>query len=505
VTIQPTSPARVLSWHAGTIALAICALYVLALAYPVHLHVVGTFSDFYRWYAPDADRISAGQFPQNTYNPPGYPVLLSLTSRLSGDHFASGKWISLLAAGLAGVMAFHLHRRLFGAGPALLAVPIILSAPTLTTYAVSAMTDVPFLCVCLAALLAITSERRGGWPSVILSGVLCGVAYLMRYNGGFLLVPGLVAAGWGEGPRAVRAKQAAVYLGSFLLAVAPWGWLHYTHHGSPLYSTNYQDVAREHIAPGAGPELTSLGDVVLSDPGRFAWSYARHVGPTLVNSFGASVVLLPVGPLALLGIALCLARHRRRPVLLVLLAALAFLLLMSLTHWEKRYFLFLLACYGGFAAFAIFQIAQATGRVLRSPMAARVIVAALALVILIPSTERSWRAVRTTLERQPIELLPAARFLDTVAAPGATVMAVRAQIAYLSRRPWRETPDAGSVDELKTILRAGPPDYLVYDARWGRFRKRLAALAKPDGSIPWLQPIYRDASVVVYAVQLDPR
>lgn len=191
--------------------------------------------------------------------------------------------------------------------------------------------------------------------------------------------------------------------------------------------------------------------------------------------------------------------------MIVLIGALSFLLVMSLTHWEKRYFLFLLACYGGFAAFAIFEIARMIGRVLRSAMAARLMVAALALVILIPSTERSWRAVRTTLERQPIELLPAARYLDTVAAPGATVMAVRAQIAYLSRRPWREMPDAGSVDELRIILRAGPPDYLVYDVRWGRFRKRLGALASPDASIPWLQPIYRDASVVVYAVQPDPR
>jgi hypothetical protein len=177
---------------------------------------------------------------------------------------------------------------------------------------------------------------------------------------------------------------------------------------------------------------------------------------------------------------------------------------MSLTHWDKRYFLFLLACYSGFAAVAILQIAQTIGRSLRSPTAARVVVAALALVILSPSSERAWRVVRTTLERQPIELLPAARYLDRVAPPGATVMAVRAQIAYLSHRQWRELPPAGSVDELRAILRERPPDYLVYD-RWGRFRKQLTALAKPDGSIPWLQPVYSDGSVVVYAVQLDRR
>ncbi len=506
MTAEPTEPpaAHLLSRRAGAITLAICTLYVVALAYPVHLHVVGVFSDFYRWYAPDADRISAGEFPRNTYNPPGYPLLLSLVSPLTGDHFTSGKWISLLAAGLTGVMAFHLHRRLFGAAPALLAVPIILSSHTFTTYAISAMTDVPFLCVCLAALLAIISERPGGWRSATLSGVLCGTAYLIRYNGVFLLAPGLAGAIWSRGTRTSRAKQTAVYLGAFLLTVAPWGWLNYTHHGSPVYSTNYQDVARELIVQGDGRVFTSLTDVLLSNPGRLAWSYARHVGFTLVNTFGASLALLPVGPLAALGIALSLVRHRRRPVLLVLAGTLSFLLLMSLTHWDKRYFLFLLACYSGFAAVAILQIAQTIGHPLRSPTAARVVVAALALVILIPSSERAWRVVRTTLERQPIELLPAARYLNRVAPPGATVMAVRAQIAYLSHRPWRELPPAGSVDELRAILRERPPDYLVYD-RWGRFRKQLTALAKPDGSIPWLQPVYSDASVVVYAVQLDRR
>jgi hypothetical protein len=190
-------------------------------------------------------------------------------------------------------------------------------------------------------------------------------------------------------------------------------------------------------------------------------------------------------------------------VILVLLGALSFLLLMSLTHWERRYFLFLLACYSGFAALALVELARGIGRALRAPKAAPVVVGAVMLLILIPSGIRCARAVRTILERQPVELLPAARYLDQVARPGATVMAVRAQIAYLSRRSWRETPDAGSIDELGALLRQDPPDYLVHD-RWGRFRRGLAALARPDGRVAWLRLIYDDGAVVVYAVELSP-
>jgi hypothetical protein len=211
--------------------------------------------------------------------------------------------------------------------------------------------------------------------------------------------------------------------------------------------------------------------------------------------------------LAALGIVLSLARHRRRPVLLVLTGALSFLLLMSLTHWTPRYYFFLLACYSGFAAFALLEVARRIGRALDSPSAARLAGALLALWILVPSSVLTWHGVRAHLKRQPLELLPAARYLDSVAPRGATVMAERAPIAYLSHRQWQELPRASSVDELKALLRERPPGYLVYDRWMWQVHKPLIALAQPDGRFPWLQPIYSDPTggVVIYAVQLDPR
>jgi hypothetical protein len=485
------------------LAVALSAVYVLALAYPVHRHQVGVFSDFYLRFAPDADRIGAGVFPQNTYNPPGYPVLLALAGPLTRDHFTTGKWLSLLAAGVAGVLVFCLVRRMFGPGPAVLAVPIVLLSHSFTTYAITAMTDVPFLAVSLAAMLAITLDRPARWWPAIVAGVLSGAAYLIRYNGVFLLVPGLLAMVWAADTRGRRGRRAAVYLGCVLLTVAPWGWLNYTHHGSPVYSTNYLDIIRAFNLDGGGRPFTSLADVVLRDPGRLARGYVANVVPTLVNGFGASLALFPIGPLAALGIVLSLIWHRRRPVILVLVAALAFVLLMALTHWERRYHFFPLACYSGFAAFAVFQIGHGVRRLFDSPMAARAVVTALILVMLVPSALRARDAVRVSLIRQPIELLPAARYLDGVAPPGASVMAVRAHIAYLSRREFRDLPvGARSLDELKAYLAEHPADYLVFD-RWGRFARNLTMLASPDGSIPWLRPVFNEGGVVIYAVQLD--
>jgi hypothetical protein len=487
------------------IAVAICAVYVLLLANPVHRHVVGVFSDFYRWYAPDADRISAGKAPQNTYNPPGYPALLVMASPFTQDRFTAGKWMSLFAAGLTGLLAFHLHRRLFGAWPALLAMTITLSAETFTRYAVTAMTDIPFLCIAVGAMLVITAERPG-WRSAILAGALCGAACLVRYNGLFLLAPGLLAMLWRDSAWARRATRAALFLGSFLLVVAPWLALNYVQHGSPVYSTSHQDIARELAPQGDPQDPETLTEALRTDPVGVAGRYARRVVLTLGLSLDASPSLFPAGLLAVAGIAWALIRDRRRPVFLVLTGALAFLLLMSLTHWEVRYFFFLLVCYAGFAGFAVFEIARWIGRDLGSPIAARGVIAGLALLILIPSTAAAWRTVNTTLARQPLELLPAARYLDGAAPPGATVMAPRAHLAYLSRREHRDLPQAGSIDELRDLLRERPPDYLVYD-RWMRFNPRLAALAASDGGIPWLHPVYVDPSnrVVIYAVRLGAR
>ena len=482
------------------VALAMGVLYVVALAYPVHRHVVGAFSDFYLRFAPDADRVAAGEFPRNTYNPPGYPVLLVLASPLTGDHFTTAKWMSLLAGGLTGALAFVLFRRLFGPGPALLAVPLILTSAVFATYAITAMADVPFVLLCLIAMIAITGEGHHRLRTVILSGVLCGIAYLIRYNAVFLLVPGLAAALWAERRWLSRVTLGTAYVASFLVTVAPWLWMNYTHHGSPFYSTNYEDVAQAFDITRSTP-FTSLADVLLHDPARFARRYAANLGYTIFQTLGAGLALLPVGPLAAVGIGLSLARNGRRPLFLVLLAALSFLLVMSLTHWERRYFFFILVCYSGFAAFAIFEVARWVGRAL-GPMAAQATMAVLVLWIVVPSIVTVWQAAAKTLSRQPVELLPAAEIVRREASPGATVMAVRAQMAYLSRREWRPLPGADSVEALKTLLQQDPPGYVVYD-RWARkYIPELKSLLDPAASPRWLRAVYCHPSIVVYRVEM---
>ena len=83
------------------------------------------------------------------------------------------------------------------------------------------------------------------------------------------------------------------------MTIAPWLWMNYTHHGSPFYSTNYEDVARAFDITRSTP-FTSLADVLLMTP-RGSRSYVTNLGYTFFQTLGAGLALLPVGPLAAMG------------------------------------------------------------------------------------------------------------------------------------------------------------------------------------------------------------
>src|SRR5215510_8960712 len=103
----------------SVVPLLICAIHLLALIYIARQHPFGNYAtetDFYHFYAPDAERLAAGQFPQNTYQGPGYPATLALVAKLvgmSGDLFTVGKWMSVVCAVLCGLLVFVLFARLF--------------------------------------------------------------------------------------------------------------------------------------------------------------------------------------------------------------------------------------------------------------------------------------------------------------------------------------------------------------------------------------------------------
>lgn len=504
--------------------LLICLIHLLMLSHLARQHSFGNYAtetDFYHFYAPDADRLMAGQFPENTYQGPGYPAAVGLIGKLTGfsnDLFTVGKWLSVICAVLCGWFVFLLFSRLFdfriGIGAQLIAVV----SGEFPQFSINAATDVFFLLTCLIALVVFTGQRWNLRRRIALSAIITGAAYLVRYNGLFLLAAFLVgillldlfSQSWRQ-----RLKLSAMFVGVFFLTVSPWLIANYRHHGSPLYNTNYLNIATEFYPELAGGETNqdatrklderfqSFGDVIAYDPARLIKRYPQNLLESLRSTFRENLVASAVAWLAWIGFAMALFRKRSKPVSVVLIAGAFYLLLMALNHWETRYYFFVMTLYAGFAVYAAvgwLQIARERGWLQQSGFAA--IPIAIVAVMFVTSIAASREDVKTFLEAQPLELIGARDFLSgTGAAPNTLrIVARKPHLPYLSRQQWIFFPQVKSIEELRVWLDGNQVDYIIIGKRELKERKELKKLGDPENAPDWLKPVwvYEPTKFILY-------
>jgi 4-amino-4-deoxy-L-arabinose transferase-like glycosyltransferase len=119
---------------------------------------------------------------------------------------------------------FVISRRLWGERPALVAAGLAAVFPPLVLLNVSLLSEVAFIPLMLASLLAVLEFRkRGGLRWLAVAGFLCGLAVLTRSNGLLLVLP-LALGAWTLRPRFSRAALAgpAVLVLVTLVTLAPW-------------------------------------------------------------------------------------------------------------------------------------------------------------------------------------------------------------------------------------------------------------------------------------------
>src|SRR5262245_63330537 len=243
-------------WHrsllrAGPIIL-ISLVHLLMLVQLARRHPFGNYAtetDFYQLYAPDAERLASGQFPQNTFQGPGYSATLALVAKLagmSGDLFTVGKWMSVVCAVLCGMLAFVLFARLFGYWVGVGAQLIAAASGEFPQFSINAATDVFFLLLVLAAMVVFTGGRIAPLWRVAFAGALAGAVYLTRYNGIFLPAACLIAItllDFFKRRWLGRLALSAIFVAMFLAVSSPWMIANYKRYGSPFYNTNYLNVA----------------------------------------------------------------------------------------------------------------------------------------------------------------------------------------------------------------------------------------------------------------------
>jgi len=502
----------------------ICLIHLLTLSYLARQHPFGNYAtetDFYHFYAPDAERILSGKSPENTFQGPGYPAILALIAKLTGhssDLFTVGKWLSVICAVLCGWLIFVLFARLFGFWIGVGAQLIAIVSGEFPQFSINAATDVFFLLICLCSLVIFTGKSFGLQWRVVLTAAITGAAYLVRYNGLFLvaacllgiLLLDLFGRNWRE-----RWKLAAIFVAVFLLSISPWLIANYRIHGSPVFNTNYLNIATEfypELAEGEtnqdatrtlGNRFQSFGDVIAYDPARLVKKYPANLLESLRNTFREKLVAQSVAWAAWIGILLALFRARSKPVLTVLIAGAIYLLLMALNHWETRYYFFVMALYSGFAVYAAgawLQLARERAWMRQTAYAAIPVVIFAAMFA--QSFAQSRADVAEFLEAQPLELVGAVEFLAGTGAPAHSlrIVARKPHLSYMSRQQWVFFPQVKSTEELQAWLEDHQVDYIVIGKRELKERKELKALGDPKKAPTWLKPVwvYEPTKLIIF-------
>jgi hypothetical protein len=491
----------------------ISLIHLLTLVYLARRHPFGNYAtetDFYHFYAPDAERLASGQFPQNTFQGPGYPATLALVAKIagmSGDLFTVGKWMSVVCAVLCGLLVFVLFARLFsywvGVGAQLIAV----ASGEFPQFSINAATDVFFLLLCLAALVVFTGKRLApGWR-VALAGALAGAVYLTRYNGLFLpaaFLIGITLLDIFKQRWLWRLALSAIFIALFLVVSSPWLIANYKRNGSPFYNTNYLNVATEFypelVANKTNQDATralaeqfhSFGDVFGYDPRRLMARYPVNLYESLRNSVKETLVNQLVAWMAGFGVLLALIRRRSKNVALVLIAGALYLLLMALNHWEARYYFFVMVLYAGFAVFAAaawLEMARSLGWLKNRAFALIPVVMVATMVAL--SLAESRKDVTRFLDSQPTEIIAARDYLSAVGATGGKrIVARKPHLPYLSRNEWVFFPQVKSLDEFRAWVEANRVDYVAIGKRELKERKELSALGRPKNAPDWLKAVW---------------
>ena len=506
--------------------LLLCLASLLVFARAGRTHTFGTYAtetDFYHLYAPDAARIASWRFPENPYQGPGYPAALALITPLTGDVFTSGKWLSIASAALAGFATFLLFERLFGYWTGIGAQLLVLAGEEFAVFAINATTDVFFLLLCLACLVAFMSDRidlSARWRTA-LTAALASLAYLTRYNGLFLAATfliGITALNFFRVDRRERLRLVALFATVFLLVASPWLYANYKHRGSPFYNTNYLNIATEYYRELADAQVNqdgtrpleekfhSLGDVLRYDPRRMIAHYPENLFDQIQKTVTSNLVNRWVGWAAVIGIGLALIERRSRPVILALISGVIYLMLMALTHWETRYFFYIMALYAGFAVYAAgrpLELLRSRGW-LKHPAFALVPVA-LVLTMWALSVARTRDSLARFLASHPAEVLRACEYFRDQQIRGARVMARKPHVAFICGQEWVFFPVVKSLDELREQIRENRVDYVLFSSVEAARRREVKELKNPAAAPVWLEPVWvsSDPPVVLYRARLQ--
>ena len=338
-------------WRAqllDSVAVCIIAGWMAVVARAARAHVVlslpGVEKDFRvfatrsdAWWCPPGafDGTANCVWRADGFYQLGYPALLWAVRPLTnGNPFWAAQVVALVCGAVMLGSTYLFARRLFGPVAALVTLLVLALNRWTTAYSLYLGTDMPFAAVCTVALLILLASR--GRPArIVVAGLACGAAFLIRHPGIVLVPLGCLWLWFDLHTNRTRPDSLRQWLASsgllfagFVLASLPQITVNLIDTGSLLYSGQAKNIwlavygntdwnrwseARNDIA---------LHDVILHDPGRFMsnwWGNVRAflgTGSEDTSEFGRAIGLrllaFPANLLAIAGVVIWIIRGSRQ-------------------------------------------------------------------------------------------------------------------------------------------------------------------------------------------------
>jgi hypothetical protein len=353
----------------------------------------------------------------------------------------------------------------------------------------------------------------------------------------FLL--GIVALNYFNTTRRNRLRNSAIFTGVFFITISPWLIANYRHHGSPFYNTNYLNIATEFYPElannsvfqegtrGLSEKFHSLNEVLGYDPKRMMSHYPENLFEAVSNSITLDLVDDWLGWFAVAGFVIALIERRSKAVFLVLLSGGFYFLVVALTHWESRYYFYVMVLYAGLASLAAirpfdylrerFRLAKPSDEKLetadprvrsRSPLFNIVTISVpimLLSLIWYNAFTVSKKTLTTFLASHPTEIPAASEFIKSEGTLHPRIVARKPHLAFFTRGEWTFFPMVKSLDELKIWLAENPVDYVAFGVRELQARPELKLLQDKAQAPAWLVPVWFDdgRKFVLYKPNLE--
>lgn len=177
----------------------------------------------------------SGYFP-DLWRPPLFPLILALFFKF----FSPDEHIILAVSGIFFILltplVYLLGKTLYNSMVGVLASLLTLAIPEIVIYSTNCLTESLFCCLFLLACYCVC-QKKSPW----VSGVICGLCYLTRYNFIFFIPP-FLWYGFNK-----DKKDSITFSGkllvAFLITISPWIARNVYAQQKPFFSLQYYEVA----------------------------------------------------------------------------------------------------------------------------------------------------------------------------------------------------------------------------------------------------------------------